>query len=306
MLAAGCMVGPDYTRPAPLLPEGFRTPQAAEAQPAREAELESWWKRFDDPKLDDLIVRAQRGNITLMRAAATIAQYRSGYGISYSQMFPSLTAGANYSYTLYNFAELGAETSESTFNQWTYGVKIASWEVDLFGKIRRGMEAAQARLQESVEGWRMAMVSLRAEVATAYMNVRTLQAQRDIAVRNTDLLQQLRQFHRQLDGASFGGGGKQHQIGAHGQMAQLLFITAGLPIRNHHLGAAGGLGSRFNRNDRKGEVAADAVGQGRAVAVCIDHAHSVTTVSPDSGQMDAGAGLGDATLLARNGDEHRG
>jgi NodT family efflux transporter outer membrane factor (OMF) lipoprotein len=190
MLAAGCMVGPDYTRPEPLLPEGFRTPQAAEAQPAREAELEAWWKRFNDPKLDDLIVRAQRGNITLMRAAASIAQYRSGYGVSYSQMFPSLSAGGNYSYTLYNFAQIGADTSETAFNQWSYGVKIASWEIDLFGKIRRGMEAAQARLQESVEGWRMAMVSLRAEVATAYMNVRTLQAQRDIAVRSTDLLQQ--------------------------------------------------------------------------------------------------------------------
>ena len=188
---AGCMVGPDYKRPEPLLPQTFKTPEPAQVRVDADADLNEWWKRFNDPKLDELVERAQKGSITLMQAGVNIAQYRSGYGISYSQLFPSMDLGANYSYTLYNLAEVGAFTSNAPFNQWGYGVRIASWEIDLFGKIHRGMEAAQARLQASVEGWRLAMVSLRAEVANAYLAIRTLQAQRDLAVRNVDLLQQV-------------------------------------------------------------------------------------------------------------------
>jgi multidrug efflux system outer membrane protein len=185
------MVGPDYQRPEPLLPETFKTPEPAQVRMDADADLHEWWKRFNDAKLDELIERAQKGSITLMQAGVSIAQYRSGYGISYSQLFPSLDLGSSYSYTLYNLAEVGANTPNDAFNQWGYGVRIASWEIDLFGKIRRGMEASQARLQASVEGWRLAMVSLRAEVATSYLTVRTLQAQRDLAVRNVDLLQQI-------------------------------------------------------------------------------------------------------------------
>jgi multidrug efflux system outer membrane protein len=185
------MVGPDYQQPRPLLPDAFKPVESASVTFSREADLDRWWSRFNEPKLDELMERARKGNITLMVAAANIAQFRAGYGISYSQLFPSLNLGANYSYTLLNFAELGGETSSDPFNQWGYGVRIATWEIDLFGKIRRGMEAAQARLQQSVEGWRLALVSLRTEVANAYLRVRTLQAQRDLALRNLDLFQQV-------------------------------------------------------------------------------------------------------------------
>jgi len=185
------MVGPEYQRPAPLLPETFKTPEPAQVRMDADADLNDWWKRFNDAKLDELVERAQKGSITLMQAGVSIAQYRSGYGISYSQLFPSLDLGSNYNYSLFNTAQIGADTPSDPFNQWGYGVHIASWEIDLFGKIRRGMEASQARLQASVEGWRLAMVSLRAEVATSYLTIRTLQAQRDLAVRNVDLLQQV-------------------------------------------------------------------------------------------------------------------
>ena len=190
-LVCGCMVGPDYKRPEPLLPEAFRTPSAAQVKPQMDAQLDFWWREFKDSKLDELMVRAQRGNLTLMQTATNIATYRSNYGISYSQLFPSLTAGGGYSYSLFNFAELGADTSSSAFSQWNYGVRVASWEIDLFGKIHRGMEAAQARLQQSVEGWRLALVALRAEVANSYLTIRTLQVQRDLALRNLDFMQQM-------------------------------------------------------------------------------------------------------------------
>lgn len=185
------MVGPDYTRPDPVLPETFRLPKDADATQATEAELEDWWLKFDDPVLTDLMVRAMRGNLSLQRAAASIGRYRAIYGVAYSQLYPSLNAQTAYSYQLLNFAELGGQTSSDPFNTWRYGVAMSTWEVDLFGKIRRGMQAAQARLQASIEGYRLAMVSLRAEVASAYLAVRTLQAQRDLARENVALYEQV-------------------------------------------------------------------------------------------------------------------
>jgi NodT family efflux transporter outer membrane factor (OMF) lipoprotein len=185
------MVGPDYARPEPILPESFRLPKDADASQAQEARLEDWWLNFQDPKLTDLMDRAMQGNLSLQRAAASIGRYRAMYGISYSQLYPSLNAQAGYSYQLLNFAELGGQTSSAPFETWRYGVAMSTWEVDLFGKIRRGMQAAQARLQASIEGYRLAMVSLRAEVASAYLSVRTLQAQRDLARENVDLYEQV-------------------------------------------------------------------------------------------------------------------
>lgn len=190
-LLASCMVGPDYARPEPVLPETFRLPEKAQVSQAKEASLEDWWLQFEDAKLADLMVRAQRGSITLQRAAASIARYRAGYGMSYSQLYPSLNAQSGYSYQLLNFAELGGDTSSEPFNTWRYGVGMSSWEVDLFGRIRRGLEAAQAKLQASIEGYRLAMVSLRAEVANAYLTIRTLQAQRELAADNVELLEQI-------------------------------------------------------------------------------------------------------------------
>jgi multidrug efflux system outer membrane protein len=188
---SACMVGPDYARPEPVLPETFRLPKDADATQAKEAELEDWWLNFDDPMLSALMERAMRGNLSLQRAAASIGQYRAKYGVSYSQLYPSLNAQSGYSYQLLNFAELGGQTISDPFNTWRYGVGMSTWEVDLFGKIRRGMQAAQARLQASVEGYRLAMVSLRAEVANAYLAVRTLQAQRTLAVENVRLYEQV-------------------------------------------------------------------------------------------------------------------
>lgn len=185
------MVGPDYARPEPILPETFRLPKDADATQAQEAKLEDWWLNFGDATLAELMDRAMRGNLSLQRAAASIGRYRAMYGVSYSQLYPSLNAQAGYSYQLLNFAELGGQTSSEPFNTWRYGVGMSMWEVDLFGKIRRGMQAAQARLQASIEGYRLAMVSLRAEVANAYLAIRTLQAQRDLARENVALYEKV-------------------------------------------------------------------------------------------------------------------
>lgn len=183
--AAGCLVGPDYERPDIGLPSSYDVPRGVAAAPD-EANLDRWWDQFNDPMLSGLIHRAESGSLTLQQAATNVQVYRARYGISYSALFPSISLGASYSRNRVNFASLGgADAPGSDFNDWQYGLSMATWEIDLWGRIRRSMQAAQAELQSTVEMYRQALVSLRAEVAIAYLSVRTLQAQlaytRDVA-----------------------------------------------------------------------------------------------------------------------------
>ncbi|MCE9620259.1 MAG: efflux transporter outer membrane subunit [Planctomycetes bacterium] len=190
-LAVSCMVGPDYERPKPIPMEPFRPVEGAPSQ-AREAELEGWWKNYNDPVLTSLIERAEKGNLNLQQAAMNIAAYRSGYGISFSKLFPSISLDASYARVLSNRAlNQGALTPDTPFNYWSEGAMMTSWEIDLFGKIRRGMEASKARLEGSVQAWRSALVAVRSDVASAYLAVRTYQAELGLAKMNVDLLEQV-------------------------------------------------------------------------------------------------------------------
>jgi NodT family efflux transporter outer membrane factor (OMF) lipoprotein len=190
-LMTSCMVGPDYERPKPIPMEPFRPVDGAQTQP-KEAELDGWWKRYEDPKLSDLIARAEKGNLNLQQAAMNIAMYRAAYGISFSQLFPSINLGAHYARVLSNnVLNQGAVTTNAPFNYWDYGATMTTWEIDLFGKIRRGMEASKARLEGSVQAWRAALVAVRSDVASAYLAVRTLQAELGLAKLNVDLLEQV-------------------------------------------------------------------------------------------------------------------
>ncbi|MBM4113648.1 MAG: TolC family protein, partial [Phycisphaerae bacterium] len=191
LVLAGCLVGPDYERTALDLPPSYEVPRGMAAGP-EEPRLDRWWDHFDDATLTSLIQRAEQGNLTLEQAAANVQVYRARYGISYSNLFPSINLGASYSRNRVNFASLGgAEGSSGPFNDWQYGLTLSTWEIDLWGKIRRGMQASQAELQGTVEQYRQALVSLRAETAIAYLTVRTLQAQLEYTREVVDLLTQV-------------------------------------------------------------------------------------------------------------------
>ncbi len=191
LVGAGCLVGPDYERPAVEMPDSYETPKGIATDPAT-ANLDRWWAQFDDPVLSGLIHRAERGSLTLQQAAMNVQVYRARYGVSYSALFPSISLGASYSRNQVNFASLGgAEGTSGPFNDWQYGLSMATWEIDLWGRIRRSMQAAQAELQGTVEAYRLALVSLRAEVAIAYLSVRTFQAQLEYTRAVVDLLTQV-------------------------------------------------------------------------------------------------------------------
>ncbi|MFZ4535490.1 efflux transporter outer membrane subunit [Propionivibrio sp.] len=173
LLLSGCMIGPDYFRPTVDTPPAWRVSDQA----ARDLANTAWWEQFNDPVLNDLVATALRENKDLMIASARIEEFAGQYGITRSQLFPQLGAG-------YNVAKqkstIPGTTVKGTYN--TYDALLsASWEIDLWGKIRRQSEAARAQIVASEEGKQGVILSLVGNVATAYINLRDLDRQLEIS-----------------------------------------------------------------------------------------------------------------------------
>ncbi|MBL9141394.1 MAG: efflux transporter outer membrane subunit, partial [Phycisphaerae bacterium] len=181
-LASGCMVGPDYTTPQVAMPEKFDRPLPKGVNPDVPP-TERWWLAFHDPLLEEFIGRAELQNLNLKSAVSTLEQYRAQYDISFAQLFPDIDASAGYSRVKVNSNSVGATGADvAPFNRWSYGMEMASWEIDLWGKLRRQVQGALGRYEATAEEYRAALVSVRADVAQAYIAVRTLQAQRANAI----------------------------------------------------------------------------------------------------------------------------
>jgi NodT family efflux transporter outer membrane factor (OMF) lipoprotein len=187
-LLAGCVVGPDFLKPANGLREVALVPRADYANVARTSDSgvpSQWWMLFNDAVLADLQLRAQAGNLDLQIASERIEQSRAQLGIASSQLLPSVAGGASYAREGLSehgkLAALGAPTSASNF--WQLGFD-ASWEIDLWGRARRARESAAAALEATVYDREAARVALSAEVARTYLQLRGTQAQLDIAQQN--------------------------------------------------------------------------------------------------------------------------
>jgi len=197
-LQACAVVGPDYTPPEVRLPDQWhqellkaRSP-AAKASPrdgtldrdAAGQDVRQWWTVFRDPVLDRLVAAAASGNLDSKRAVARIAAARANVGFARGEELPAVTAPGSV-----EFGRVSEGTSpvlggrNRTDTQYSVGLD-ATWEVDLWGRIARSVEAADADLQASVEDWRDVLVSLYAEVADRYVQVRTLQGRIDSALGN--------------------------------------------------------------------------------------------------------------------------
>lgn len=170
---AGCKaVGPDYVKPAPG-PEGtWHAPmqQGLSGNPADPELLAQWWTRLNDPVLTDLISTAVENNLDVRLALERIRQYRLLKGIEAADKLPAINASGGASWT-------GTSNEEGTgavIKSYSSGLD-ASWEVDLFGRIQRSIEAADASLAAQQEALRDALVSLVADLADSYIDVRTAQ-----------------------------------------------------------------------------------------------------------------------------------
>jgi multidrug efflux system outer membrane protein len=176
---AGCAaVGPNYK--APTLP----VPKLQGVDATRESNANfqaAWWKQFGDPTLDALIQRAAAGNLDLHIALARLHESRAMLGGAKSQYWPSV--GAGVSYTRSDEQQPGFSTRRQVISTYQAGFD-ASWELDLFGGVRRSVEAAHADLGASKAALRSAQVSLFAEVARNYFALRGTQQQALITRRN--------------------------------------------------------------------------------------------------------------------------
>jgi multidrug efflux system outer membrane protein len=181
LLAGSCTVGPDYKRPAVDVPAGWRLDE----KEAKDLANSTWWQQFHDPVLNELIAISLRENKDLLIAAARIDEFAGRYGIVRADLFPQV--GASGEYSRQRVTELGENRLSPEYKATTdnFSANVnASWEIDLWGKIRRSTEAAKAQLVASEEGRKAVVLSLVANVASAYVNLRDLDRQLEIS-RNT-------------------------------------------------------------------------------------------------------------------------
>lgn len=174
LVLSGCAaVGPDYEKPEIPTPDAWSEQIAGDLGRDRDATLQSWWNIFNDPLLDGLIERARQANLDLGIAMARISAARSVLKGTRGERMPSVIGNANAS--IEHPSESQSEPGEANNIQSYELGPGASWEIDVFGRVRRGIESASAKYQASIEDYRDVMVSLYADVALAYIDIRGTQ-----------------------------------------------------------------------------------------------------------------------------------
>jgi multidrug efflux system outer membrane protein len=175
----GCVsVGPDYKKPDTAPANVQNVDAARESHAQFQAD---WWKQFNDPALDALIQRAAKGSLDLRIAQARLAESRALLGTAKSNQIPTIDTSVAYSRSIEQ--QPGFTTQRVPIDSYQAGFD-ASWELDLFGGIRRSVEAARADLGASEASMHDAQVSLFAEVARNYFELRGAQQRLAIAQRN--------------------------------------------------------------------------------------------------------------------------
>lgn len=169
LLLAACTVGPNYRAPEPAslaVPDRYYGPQPqAGAGQAAPADLSHWWERFDDPLLTRLIADASAGNLDLAIASARLVQARESLVQARAGLVPTVGASASAGRTF------GPGNDRSSISVGA----DAAWEVDLFGRIRRGIEAAGADAESTYYDREAVRVAVAAEVASNYVDARQTQ-----------------------------------------------------------------------------------------------------------------------------------
>ncbi len=198
-VSACSAVGPSYQRPEAESPA--RWGQVAQQVSVRDAaNLSVWWTLFNDPVLDSLITRAVASNQDLLLAETRIREARAGAGMTASAASPRLGASAGYTHN-----RTGENTSSGEVDQDLFQTGFdAGWELDIFGGLRRATEAADASIEASVEDKRDVLVSLVAEVARNYIDLRGVQQRIAITTENISIQEKTVDMVRQLFQAGFG------------------------------------------------------------------------------------------------------
>jgi len=184
---SGCKVGPDYVRPEYEVPDQWHQ-TAVKGLEDGSANLQTWWTVFGDPVLENLIEQAQAENLELQIAYVRVMEARALRGIASGEYWPTVDAAGFYSRNRVSENGLTAPAvgSPDQMNLHSTGVD-SSWEIDVFGRISRSVESAQASIEASVEDYRDVLVSLYSQVAQTYIDVRSLQTRIQYARDNVTL-----------------------------------------------------------------------------------------------------------------------
>jgi len=185
-LISGCMVGPDFVKPdAPV--EGEWLQQQDSKIKSEPANLSDWWTVFDDPLLNKLIELASQQNLDLLNAGVRILEARAQLGIAKGFQYPQTQQVSGEA----NANQLSENApNEAGADRFFYNYQLgfdAAWELDFWGRFRRGVESANASLYSSLADYDDILVSLIAEVARTYFEIRTFEQRLAVARENVKL-----------------------------------------------------------------------------------------------------------------------
>jgi NodT family efflux transporter outer membrane factor (OMF) lipoprotein len=191
LASAGCMVGPDFVRPKTTVSSGWLDTgdQRVKTGPS---EYRNWWSAFNDPALDRLVERAYGENLTLRSAGMRVLQARAQLGIAIGEVFPQTQqaiGSVQYNRTSDRAVTAsftgGGGSGGSSLDYWQSQVGLqASWELDFWGKFRRAIQSADASLLSTLADYDNTLVTLTADVANAYITIRTAEERIRIAREN--------------------------------------------------------------------------------------------------------------------------
>ncbi len=188
LFLSSCLkVGPDYRRPPVSVSPGWleAADQRVKAEPA---EYRNWWQQFQDSVLDRLIDRAYRDNLSLRIAGVRVLEARAQLGIAVGQLYPQTqqASGSLQYQRLSDRSPSAVFFPNIQYAQSQIGL-TAAWELDFWGKFRRAVESADAALLAAVADYDNALVTLTAEVANSYIQIRTLEKRLVFARENIDI-----------------------------------------------------------------------------------------------------------------------
>jgi len=195
---AGCEVGPTYERPAVETPRAFKSATQPASQPAP-ALGQTWWQLFGDPQLTKLEQAAGESNQDLKAAVARVAQGRAAVQSTRSGLFPTIMLDPSVTRSR---SSGNGPSGKSTTGTLIQSPLDLSYEVDIWGRVRRAIESSQAQLQASTYDVEVIRQTLQADVAIDYFALRSLDAQSQIVERNVAL------FRRQVELTE-----RQHKVG---------------------------------------------------------------------------------------------
>ena len=192
IIAQGCLVGPDYHRPATTMPAAYSSTQPATQPSASAVDVSQWWKSLNDPELDSLIARAVGANTDVQIALMRLQQAKAFEFAENGNALPSMEAsaaagrGSGTNSTKGRIpSPLNAGTNTTGLDEITQVAGLdATWTLDLFGGLRRDAEAARYDTQAAAEARSQAIVVLVAEVAAAYVDQRAVEFHLRIAQDN--------------------------------------------------------------------------------------------------------------------------